>query len=135
MSRLTNDLECKRNIFKNSLVGQQLVVLKYVAHIAAQIRNPRLGHLIDILPSNPHGATLGLLLTVNQSQQRRFARSGWSNQKYEGAFSDTETCIPYGHRVGAVPLGHTFQTDHGAPSRRRKVSLVYESEFARRHLK
>ena len=112
VSRLADDLEGKGHVFKDGLVGQQLVVLKHVAHAAAQEGHTRVGNFVDVATGNPHLAALGTLLAIDQAQDRGLARPRWAHEKDEVTLGDVERHIAHGNGLPAIPFGDIFQTDH-----------------------
>ena len=107
-----DDLEGEGHVLEHRLVGQQAEVLEHAADVAAQVGDPPLGQMADLLARLPDPSRIGHLLPQEEPDEGRLPRARRADQEDELALFDLDGEVSEGDGRALVRLGDVLEFDH-----------------------
>ncbi len=112
-----DDLEGEGHVLEHRLVGQEPEVLEDAADVAAQVGDPPLGQMPDLLARLPDPPASRHLLAQQEPDEGGLARSGRPDEEDELALVDLDGEVAEGDCRALVRLGDVSNLIIGAKSR------------------
>ena len=122
--RPANHFEGEGDVLKHRLVGQEPEVLEHAADVAAQEGDSPLGEAADVATSLDDASLVRDLLTQQEPQEGRLARSRRTDEEDELPFVDVHRHVSERDGRGLVGLGDVFEADHRFVGRRALAPVL-----------